>query len=88
MIPRYHFPGPRYHPRGSGKWEGMVRRGETNHGQLARQHDLSRATVSQICSLTLLAPDIQESVLLSSSLSRRCLAAMAARPIWREQRRL
>ncbi len=70
------------------KWEGMVRRGATNHGQLARQHGLSRARVSQICSLSLLAPDIQESILLSSSLSQHCLAAMVARPIWREQRRL
>ena len=70
------------------KWEGMVRRGETSCGEIARCHGLSSARVSQICLLTLLAPEIQESVLLSSSLSQRCLAAMAAHPIWREQRRL
>jgi len=72
----------------SHKWEGMVRRGETDYAELARRHGLSSARVSQICLLTLLAPEIQESVVLSSSLSRQCLAAMAARPLWREQRRL
>jgi hypothetical protein len=70
------------------KWEGMVRRGETDYAELARRHGLSSARVSQVCSLTLLAPEIEESVVLSSSLSRQCLAAMAARPLWREQRRL
>lgn len=69
------------------KWEGMVRRGETDCVQLARQHGLSRARVSQVCCLSLLAPEIQESVLLSS-LSQRCLTAIAAHPIWREQRLL
>ena len=68
------------------KWERMVRRGETDYAELARRHGLSSARVSQICLLTLLAPEIQQSVLLSSSLSQRCLAAMAAHPIWREQR--
>ena len=66
----------------------MVRRGETCGADIAKRHDLSSARVSQVCSLTLLAPEIQESVVLSSSLSRQCLAAMAARPLWREQRRL
>ena len=70
------------------KWEGMVRRGEADYAEIARRHGLSSARVSQICRLTLLAPETQESVLLSSSLSQRCLAAMAAHPIWREQRRL
>ena len=70
------------------KWELMVRQGETDYVELARRHGLSSARVSQICRLTLLAPEIQESVVLSSSLSRRCLAAMAAHPIWREQRLL
>jgi len=70
------------------KWEGMVRRGETDYAELARRHGLSSARVSQICRLTLLAPGIQESVLLSSSLSQLCLPAMAAHPIWREQRHL
>ena len=70
------------------KWEGMVRRGEACGADIARRHGLSSARVSQICLLTLLAPEIQQSVLLASSLSRRCLAAMAAHPIWREQRRL
>ena len=54
------------------KWEGMVRRGKTDYAELARRHGLSSARVSQICLLTLLAPEIQQSVLLSSSFSRRC----------------
>ena len=41
----------------------MVRRGETDYVELARQHGLSRARVSQICSLTLVAPEIQEAIL-------------------------
>ena len=45
------------------KWEGMVRRGETNCGQIARKHGLSNARVSQVCGLTLLAPAIQKSIL-------------------------
>lgn len=68
------------------RWEGMVRRGGADYAELARRHGLSSARVSQICLLTLLAPEIQQSVLLSSSLSRQCLAAMAACPSWREQR--
>ena len=70
------------------KWELMVRQGETDYVELARRHGLSSARVSQICRLTLLAPEIQESLVRSSSLSQRCLPAMAAHPIWREQRHL
>jgi len=45
------------------RWEGVVRRGETDYAQIAREHRLSRARVSQICSLTLLPADIQNHIL-------------------------
>ena len=45
------------------RWEGVVRRGETDYAQIAREHRLSRAMVSQICSLTLLPADIQNHIL-------------------------
>ena len=45
------------------RWEGVVRQGETDYAQIAREHRLSRARVSQICSLTLLPADIQNHIL-------------------------
>ena len=52
------------------KWEGMVRRGEArNHTEIARQHGLSRARVSQICSLVLLAPALQDDLLSPSGIA-------------------
>ncbi len=48
------------------KWEGMVRRGETDCAELARRHRLSRARVSQICGLTLLPARVQEETLESN----------------------
>ena len=47
------------------KWERMVREGEAEYAQLARRHGLSRARVSQVCSLTLLAPKLQQAILCS-----------------------
>ena len=46
------------------KWEGMARRGEAGYAELARQHGLSKARVSQICDHTLLEPAAQEARLL------------------------
>ena len=69
------------------KWEAIVRRGEvTDYAEIARRHGLSRARVSQVCGLTLLAPDLQESVLLAGSSSPPRPTSMIACPIWREQR--
>ena len=43
------------------RWEGMVRRGEVaEYVEIARLAGLTRGRVTQICSLTLLAPDLQE----------------------------
>ena len=71
------------------KWEGMVRRGETNHGQLARRHGLSSARVSQISRLTLLPPETQETILVlaakSKPLSARTFRARTRQPVWSDQ---
>jgi len=53
------------------KWEGMVRRGEVkDYAEIARLSGLTRMRVSQIVSMTLLAPDIQEAVLLTAAAGR------------------
>ena len=68
------------------KWEGMVRRGEANHGQLARQHGLSGARVSQICGLALLCPELQESILEERKApTKRLLQELAVLPVWSYQ---
>ncbi len=68
------------------KWEGMVWRGETNHGQLARQHGLSRARVSQVCGLVLLCPELQESILDEGKApTKRLLQELAVLPVWSYQ---
>ena len=68
------------------KWEWMVRRGETNHGQLARQHGLSRARVSQVCGLALLCPELQESILEERKApTKRLLQELAVLPVWSYQ---
>ena len=45
------------------KWEGMVRRAETDYASIAQRYGLSRARVSQICSLVLLAAELQDAIL-------------------------
>ena len=71
------------------KWEGMVRRGETSCGGIARRLGLSSARVSQVCGLTLLAPAIQKSMLDEQprTLSRAALRALSNEPKWSRQKR-
>jgi hypothetical protein len=64
-----------------------------DYATLARLGHVSRARVSQIVSLLLLAPDIQEAVLFLPPTQRgrdairlRQLQALAALPDWRQQR--
>ena len=71
------------------KWEGMVRRGDTNCGEIARLHGLSNARVTQVCSLVLLAPEIQALLIIGERLDAatgnlRCAAGNAE---WNVQRR-
>ena len=71
------------------KWEGMVRRGEIkDYAEIARLTGLTRGRVTQICSLTLLAPDIQEAILspAPTSLDSRALRRVLTHARWEVQR--
>ena len=76
--------------------EGLVRDGQvTDYAELARLGHVSRARVSQILSLVLLAPDIQETLLFlpggangGTVLTERHLRPIAAEPDWSRQRQL
>ena len=73
--------------------EGLVRDGRVNdYAELARLGYVSRARLSQILSLTLLAPDIQEALLFlpagTGHLTERRLRPIAGEPDWNRQRRL
>jgi hypothetical protein len=73
----------------------LVRAGEiADYATLARLGHVSRARVSQIVRLLLLAPDIQETVLFlppteqgQDAIRLRQLQALGALPDWRHQRR-
>jgi integrase len=75
--------------------DGLVRAGAiADYATLARLGHVSRARVSQVLSLLLLAPDIQETLLFPPPTERgrdpirlRQLQALAALPDWRHQRR-
>lgn len=71
------------------KWEGMVRRGEVkDYAEMARWHGLSAARVTQICNLTLLAPDLQLQILqapLAFDVAERDLRQVHADPVWDRQ---
>ncbi len=76
--------------------EGLVRDGQvSDYAQLARLGHVSRARVSQVLSLSLLAPDIQETLLFlpaevngGTALTERHLRPIAAEPDWSRQRQL
>jgi hypothetical protein len=78
------------------RMEGLVRKGHVSDcAELARLGHVSRARVSQILSLSLLAPDIQETLLFlpggadgGTALSERHLRPIAAEPDWNCQRQL
>lgn len=70
-----------------------IERGDyTDRADLARQFGLTRARVTQILNLTLLAPDIQEAVLALEALdgvqptSERALREIVWAADWQEQR--
>jgi len=71
------------------KWEGMVRRGEVNgYAEIARRMRLTRARVTQICDLVLLAPGIQDRILspeAEATLSPRHLRIVGGHPRWAVQ---
>lgn len=75
------------------KFQDMVDRGEVkDYAELARLGYVTRARISQIMNLLLLAPDIQEELLfMPPTVARRKLKEPMLRPIvkemvWRKQR--
>ena len=78
------------------KFEGLVREGAvTDYAELARLGRVTRARLTQIMNLTLLAPDIQEAILFLPLVERgrdqlvlRYLQPIATVPDWKKQRKL
>ena len=78
------------------RFDGLVRRGEVaDYAELARLGHVSRARLTQIMNLTLLAPDIQEEILFLPKVERgrdpiaiRMLQPIAAEPMWSRQRKM
>ncbi len=75
------------------RFEALVRDGQVNnYAQLARLGRVSRARLSQVMSLALWAPDIQEALLFQPAgtrpFSERQLRPLAAEPDWTRQRQL
>ena len=78
------------------RFEKLVRDGRVrDYADLARLGNVSRARLTQIMNLLLLAPDIQEKILFLpraergfDPISERRIRRIAAEPDWRRQRRL
>lgn len=74
------------------KFQDMVDRGEVrDYAELASLGYVTRARITQIMNLLLLAPDIQESLVcgdIGSDVFERDLRAMASTVLWAAQRRL
>jgi hypothetical protein len=76
------------------KFQDMIDRGEVrDYADLARLGYVTRARLTQIMNLLLLAPDIQEQILLPGSCkdpiivpTERVLRAVASAPDWLKQR--
>lgn len=74
----------------------LIRSGEvTDYADIARLGHLTRARISQIANLTLLAPDIQEAILHlppttsgRDPIAERDIRPIAVIPDWREQRQM
>ena len=70
--------------------ENLIERGELrDYAEAADRLGLTRARVTQICDLALLAPDIQAAVLLGKVEPRdRHLREVGRHPLWTDQRRV
>jgi hypothetical protein len=74
------------------KCQDMVERGEIrDNAELARLGYVTRARITQIMNLLLLAPDLQEALLFmdlarTRPWSERCIRPVVALPLWAEQR--
>ena len=78
------------------RFEELIKAGEgANYGELARLTHVTRARITQIMNLNMLAPDIQESLLFLPRIDHGRapirlgqLQSIALVPDWRKQRRL
>jgi len=78
------------------RFDGLIRGGAvTDQAELARLGQVTRARLTQIMNLLLLAPDIQEALLFLPRVERgrdqvhlRLLQPIAQVPDWRKQRRM
>ncbi len=78
------------------KFQDMVDRGEVkDYADLARLGHVTRARLTQIMNLLLLAPDIQEELLAATTLKpqgitahERTTRAVVRMPLWSDQRRV
>jgi hypothetical protein len=76
--------------------QGMLDRGEAkDYAELARLGHVTRARLTQVMNLTLLAPDLQEALLFlppvaagRDPVKEWQVRPIAAEPVWAEQRRL
>lgn len=72
------------------KFQDMIDRGEVkDYAEIAELGYVTRARVTQIMNLTLLAPDIQEALVFAAlgHHAERTLRALAAEPSWARQRK-
>ncbi len=71
------------------KFQGMIERGEIrDYADIARLGQVTRARVTQIMNLLLLAPDLQEILLFSfAAVQERHLREVSKVVEWREQRK-
>jgi hypothetical protein len=78
------------------RFEGLVRNGAvSDYAELARLGHVTRARITQIMNLLLLAPDIQEELLFLPRIERgkdavilRDLLPIAGEPDWQKQRKV
>ena len=78
------------------RFEGLLARGEVrDYAELARLGHVTRARVTQVMNLLMLAPDIQEALLFLPAveagrdpLREWQVRPVAAQPLWPEQRRM
>jgi hypothetical protein len=78
------------------RFQGMLERGEVkDYAELARVGHVTRARVTQIMNLLLLAPDIQEQILFlplvkegHDPVKEWQVRPVAAEPVWARQRRM
>jgi hypothetical protein len=64
-----------------------VRAGQTDLAGIARRYGLTRARVTQLQNLTLLAPVIQAEIvgMQGGNMTERTVRTLSSQPVWRDQ---